>query len=170
MLYLSISKEEPVLAEKRLRLLGVDINNHITDVFIIASVSKGKSNLLEAEPISVSNRAATYFSLDNSHFDWEEVERFIRVSTVREESVIALVDAVGGDSLFVDLVLDDRLLQVLGLSLVIIEDALLRKENCLLHASFVPVCHFHGSKLTLSYFSARKIVNCHCRDSCAANH
>ena len=56
MLYLSVSKEEPVLTEEALGLLSIDSDDNITNIVLVSSLFIGESEALEANAIAVGDR------------------------------------------------------------------------------------------------------------------
>jgi len=56
-LELSVTEEEPILAEKTLGVLSINSDSHITNIVLVSSLGVSKSNILKAETISISNSA-----------------------------------------------------------------------------------------------------------------
>lgn len=137
----SVSEQEPILAEQAVGVFGIDSDNNITNIIFISSLLIRESNVFEAEAISVGNRSLIWPDRPNSN--GEEVTSFIWILTLVLHSVVALVDSISAHLLFVDLSLNQCLLQMHSLSLIILQEIFLGEINSLGHAVHEPVNDFH---------------------------
>ena len=140
--HLSVSNEEPVSAEQAGRSLRLNVHGHSLELAHVVVVQLiVESQFLVAKTVAVLNSIAII--QHGSNIDWDKVPSISRFAI---ESLVALVESVFLQLLFVFFDLTRSFVKELGLSHIVLLERLQRLDDFLEGAFGELFCDFHGAE------------------------